>query len=233
MARIPFITAVLFSLSATAAGAQEPCPRPVSSYTLESAKEHLVELVEGEDADPHTAAGGPRVSGFVSTLLPAGDSCSRLEEGEDRQVVLEELIRFSADQSAGLHRGVMRATSVILQLSRDKYGLDVPVEALTYALEEGATEVTRDITLASLLRRVDIPEIHDLLLDRARAPRGPPRFPDLPEVIVERAYFSLGAESPFRAALEEHPDQIKNPRARCLVEERGARHRAPGPPPCP
>jgi|GEM_PF-4169575 len=233
MVRIPFVTAVLFSLSAAAAGAQEPCPPPVTTYTLESAKERMVEITEAEAADPRAAGGGGRVAGFVSALFPPGNSCTRLEEGEDYQEVLEELIRFSADQGASLHHGMMMETAVILLVSRDKYALDIPVEALTYALEEGATEWTRDYTLASLLRRVDIPEIHDLLLDRARAPRGPPRFPDLPEVIVERVYFSMGAESPFRAALEEHPDQIRNPRARCLVEERGARHRAPGPPPCP
>ena len=79
MARIPFVTAVLCSLSATAAGAPEPCPRPVSSYTLESAKEHMVEITEAEAAYPSATRGGGRVTGYVGTLFPAGDSCTRLQ----------------------------------------------------------------------------------------------------------------------------------------------------------
>ena len=72
--------------------------------------------------------------------------------------------------------------------------------------------------------------MQEYLLQQARAAAGPPAWPDLPQALVEQAYFSASERNAgLRAALEADVALVRDSTARCLVEMPGARtHIAPG-----
>lgn len=149
--------------------------------------------------------------------------CSVLPEGTDLQEVMETLIRFAAqEESLSLQSAVMNTTTVVLRADAGR-NFSVPVEDLSFAVEEGRTDFVRSRGLRTLARLAEDDNVRAYLLRWARAERGPPLFPDLPEQIADRLYYieSIVSADLLRAALESDLSQVRNAKVRCLVENRG------------
>lgn len=207
--------------------AQERCPPPLS---LEMLKERLRAPDVGE-VDSQAA-----VSGLVQRAL-SGDTerCPLLVDQIEPQTVVEELIHFASTNrslSAGVSsalftglRGALRSSTTTLAL---------PIRALAVAVEEGASPRVQGEALRTIQAFAGSPLAASQLLTWARAERGPPSLPDLPERVVTGAYFAVRMEDSerFRATLEAAPELILNARVRCWVETPQLWQRE-GPPPPP
>lgn len=225
MRTAPTLMAVLLLVfgGGRAASQEPPCFRP--QFTVEAFKEHLLERGRAED--------WMAVSGLVGSALepPAPPACRvRLPQDADLQAVMEDLVRFVADQGVpALNRGFFMAIGRMIRVDDEgEEQRELPMDAMAYAVEEGRTEQGRGHALYTLWQLADAPQVTAYLLSRARAPRGPPAWPELPWEIVRRVYFGPSErDAALRAALESDLSRIRNPRARCVVEHRG---RLDGPP---
>lgn len=230
-----------------ARGQQPECLPP--THTLQTAKERLLEMEENR---PHG------ISTFVGAMLTprAGGSCPILQEDVDLQHAAEELTRFVTGLGEGrrlLQRGVLDGLRSALSAPdpdrpipiidnpwnhTEEYhpytpeAISLPMEALTHAVEQGATRTVRGLAM-STLASLDEPRAFEYVLRWARARRGPPGYPNLPEQLASMVYppdIVPTPDSPLRRALESDPSRIMNPTVRCWAEL-GRRPSSHPPPP--
>lgn len=223
MPRLIAVIAILLLLGTPEAQAQNTsCPPP--QYTVESAKERMLELA---------AQRAEGLGGFTGRLLVPGPPprCRQLPADEDLQRVLDELIRFVAlEAEPFLSRQFFMAVRVALRNS-ERSGFEVPLETLAYVVEEGPTLHVRDYALHTLESVADDPRVRMYVLRWARAPRGPDGWPRLPQLIARGIYTgSFENHEKLRADLERNPSLILNPQVQCWVENGDVPyHQPPGP----
>lgn len=224
MARRMFLTILLALSSFGFASAQEACPPP--SWDLETLKERMLTLATRDQESD--------IASLLSIAVAPGThppACPLLTAEHDLGEALDELIRFAAAHTSGpLQRGIFGGVAEALRVHRsERAAPEIPLTAMALAMEQGNTPHGRGLALWHLLRLAEDGAVQAYLLRQARAPEGPPAWPDLPQAIVDQAYFSASERNAgLRAALEADLSLVRNPTARCLVNARGGRrHFAP------
>jgi hypothetical protein len=216
------ITRVLWILGMVLVGAVGVGPGEASAqdiscapprYTEEQMLERLVRLGEAPD-------GGSRVHGqIVSRMVPLS-GCAFIPPVEDPEALMVRLVDLAASEgSPGLADGVFTAVAVLSQRQQDP--IAPPLDALVAAVETGRTQPVRGLALWRVLRFGDKPEVRSQVLDWARAERGPPEFPDLPDRVYRN--LNMGGIPGGSEALEElssDPGAIQNPAVRCRIQNR-------------
>lgn len=234
MTRLISCAALVVMCAAGGVSGQEDdrfCPPP--RYTLETLKEHLLDMAARQE------------TGLVARALAPGPSCPALAEDQDLQAAMVDLIRFMVAQNDGfLTRNILSGVRLALKKAERRETaptirmgtffpdrrwtftpgpLSAPVDALILAVEQGRSGHTRSSALWTMTELLPNAEVHAYLLRWARALRGPPTFPQLPEEIAQKIYISPNDEdqAEFRRALESDLELVQNPMARCWVESRG------------
>jgi hypothetical protein len=206
--------------SPTSAQTQDCPPGQFGPAELEG---RIVEIVRQE---------GPsdRITVFVSRSLARRPipGCTFLREDVDRQEAMAQLIRFAVQQDDPILEAFVLA-GVREALSHPGTAmLEVPLGALAEAVEDAGSWVAA----ANLFLLADDPAVGGYLLRWARAESGPPAIPTWPEEVVSRLIrLPTPTSEPLRAALFSDLSLIRNPRARCLVENRDRHDHLP--PVCP
>ncbi len=204
-------------------------PRVASGQVYCLPGDHSVDMVKARllDLASRRAEG---IDGFVVRTVAPGPppGCPVLRAGENVQAVLEDLIRFVAQQedtylSSEFFLGIGGALA-----ERDRASLRLPIGSLAFAVESGRTPQGRAHALRTLLGLQDDVAVRGYLERWARARRGPTAWPDLPEQVVLLVYFDPSVRTAaLRAALEADTSLILNPVARCLVQNRGLKRDHP------
>jgi hypothetical protein len=171
------LAAILVGSHASGARAQDAGVQAVPACeaamrTMEETQQRLLDIAQDPDAlDVHLV---------VSGILLSYRECPRPLVAGDAQSTMEGLIRFAAMQDASpLQRGVFLAALGTLG-NRARHGVSIPFDALTFAVERGATEHARGWGQYALEQLADDPRVQDYLLHWARSEHGPPGYPNLP-----------------------------------------------------
>ncbi len=214
-------TVVLISLvvSTAAQGQVQECPP--GDHTLETIRDRISEIQRTDGPNDRIAA----LVGRALTIHPP-PGCSLLPPGIDRQDAMEQLILFAGEHvdpmvEALVLRGIHEALA-----DPGEAELQFPLHALANRVELGGSRSASSL----LLRYSDNDAAREYLLAWARAELGPSGRPNWPSELVEVLIrFPAASQDALRAEVLRDPSLIRNPRARCLVENRN-RHDAP---PCP
>jgi hypothetical protein len=220
-------TLLLITLAvATPAASQElPFPRcPTPHANIEEFQERLVGLSEGP---------GHAIANLVSEAFSPnlGHRCPLLDRAISLPVAMDAMTRWVARSENGwLERGFFMGLTEGLRLDP---AMGPPMDALAFAIEEGATDHGRDFALWTVMTLASqSPEALAYIVARAREPGGPSVWPDLPQAIARRAYLTPRGDrySEVRAALEANVEGIGNDTVRCWVERGGLPSEGPRPP---
>jgi len=151
----------------------------------------------------------------VAFPFQEGGTCPRLLPGTDPVMVMERIFQYASDHDddeiAGsvLHFAAMRAYRDV-----DKLGWS-PTELLFEIVATGRNEGARGMALHRLAELADDPSIRTRLLAMARAPEGPPGWPELPVALAQMmGPLPSPANRPLFEELRANPHLIRNPVAR-------------------
>jgi hypothetical protein len=195
------------------------CPTPYE--TGETLQQQILELGERH---------APGIDGLVVQILTVDppEVCPILRADQNPRQVLDQLVRFAVGQ-----RNAYLADRFFIGLAAGLLGLEerglprpVSIDLLRFAVENGR-DPGRTFALRTAEALTQTPEVRALLLNWARAPRGPASWPELPEVVITRMH--LSPES--RVLLDDlraEPQRIRNTEARCLAQH-GLEHHVPFP----
>jgi hypothetical protein len=216
MKRMPWIVLIIMvgsvaGTSAEVSGQAISCPPP--QYTEEEMLERLVQLGEAEGT-------GLRISGQITSRMLPVTGCTFIPPVEDPEDLMRRLVELAAAEgSPRLARGVFLAVHVLARRAQDP--IPPPMDALVDAVETGRTQPVRGLALRRFLSFGDRPEVRSQILVWARAERGPPAFPFLPDRLyrdLNRGNVPVGAS--ILEELEADLEAIGNPAVRCRIENR-------------
>jgi hypothetical protein len=216
MKRVTWILLIIMAAGAggtpgEVAGQAISCPPP--RYTEEEMLERLIQLGEAEGT-------GLRISGQITSRMLPLTGCAFIPPVEDPEALVRRLVELAASEGLPrLARGVFLAVHVLARRSQDP--IPPPMDALVDAVETGRTQPIRGLALRRVLSFGDQPEVRSQILVWARAERGPPAFPFLPDRLyrdLNRGNVPVGAS--ILEQLEADLEAIGNPAVRCRMENR-------------
>jgi len=220
--RQTIILAFLLLLSGVESVSAQDTTCPPPPFNVEGLQVRLLELVE---EDRPRSAGGYAISSFAPLGHPPG--CPLLNEELDLNETLDQMIRWLAVKEVGHVRSYfMGGVRTALRAARVDPALSFPLNAIRFAIER-SPEPGAFLQFARSMARTH-PEARAYLIELVRAERGPPSRPDLPAGLAEAIFrFPAERDAALRSELESAPELIRNPRARCLIEEEDFRSHEP------
>ena len=126
--------------------------------------------------------------------------------------LLARILEYGRDHSDDRFGGyVVNAAGSVGYLRGDELAWS-PTEALFDIVATGRTEGARGMALYRLTLHVDDPSIRARLLAMARAPEGPPGWPELPVALAQMmGSLPSPANRPLFEELRANPHLIQNP----------------------
>jgi len=195
--------------------AQEPASRcPATISGPEDVVQQLDRIAAGE-----LLYGQRNVSNAIRRTiffpLEQGGTCPRRGPGFNPVALLIRVLEYGRDhQDPQIAGNVVNSASFLAYMRGDELAWS-PTDLLFDIVASGRTDRARGMALYRLTLHVEDPSIRARLLAMARAPEGPPGWPELPVALAQMmGSLPSPANRPLFEELRANPQLIRNPVAR-------------------
>lgn len=165
--------------------AQEPASRcPATISGPEDVIEQLDRIAAGELLYGQRIV-SDAIYRTISFPLEQGGTCERRGPGFDPVAVLTRVLEYGRDHQDPQIAGDVVSSAGLLGYGRVGESAWSPTDLLFNIVASGRTDRARGMALWELTQHVDDPSIRARLLAMARAPEGPPGWPELPVALAQ------------------------------------------------